>query len=185
MDKFDKRVGITFKVTVVLYVLVIASRRIFHLNVYEMVSLPLGVFLGLILAYIGVRWGLNNLGFFQRGSTKVSRKAVVNLFGAVTVFILFGTAIEILCHNLSLTQQATADLQASTDGRVALGDPIRLGWFISGSMRSGVASFSIPVKGSKAAGKLEVRGAREDGSWRIVELYLIMDGNRAVVHITH
>jgi hypothetical protein len=185
MDKVDKLVGITFKVTAVLYVLVIASRRILRPNVYEMVSLLLGVFLGLTLVYIGARWGLNKLGFFQRGSVKISRKAVVNVFGAVTAFILFGTAIEILCHNLSLTQQATAYLQTSTGGRDALGDPIQIGWFISGSMRSGTASFSIPVKGSKAAAKLEVRGIREDGSWQIVELYLIMDESRTVVQIPH
>ena len=184
MDRFDRLVGITFKVVIVLYVLVIASRRIFSPYVYEMVSASLGVFLGLILVYIGARWGLKKLGFFQSGSNnKVSRKALVNALSAITALILFGAAIELLCHNLSLTQQAIADLQASTGGREALGDPVRLGWFIAGNMRSGEANFSIPVKGSKAAGKLEVKGTRKDGSWHIVDLYLILDGSRAVVQI--
>jgi hypothetical protein len=48
-----------------------------------------------------------------------------------------------------------------------------------------VASFSISVKGSKSAGKLKVRGIREDVSWRIVDLYLITDGNGAIVQIPH
>src|SRR5690349_11869882 len=100
-----------------------------------MVSVPLGILLGLILAYLGASWGLRKLGFIQSDSIEISGKALVNVLGAVTAMILFGAAVEILCHNLSLTQQATADLQASTVGREALGDPIQLGWFITGHMQ--------------------------------------------------
>jgi hypothetical protein len=48
-----------------------------------------------------------------------------------------------------------------------------------------VAAFSIPVKGSKAAGKLKMKGIRKDDLWHISELYLIVDGNGGVVQIPH
>ena len=185
MKNVDKFVGITFKVMVVLCVLVIASKNELRPDIYRMVSVPVEGFIGILLVYIGGKWVLTKLGFFHGESIKVTKKALVKTLGAVAAMILFSASIELLCHNLSLTQQATADLQSSTIGRDALGDPIRVGWFISGNMRGGAASFSIPVKGSEAAGELEVRGTRKDGSWHIVDLYLIVDGNRAVVQIPH
>ena len=189
MKNVDKFVGITFKVMVILYVLVIASKNEFRPDIYRMVSVPVEGFIGILLVYIGGTWVLTKLGFFHGGSIKFTQKALVKTLGAVAALILFSVAIEYLCHNLSLTQQATEVLQSSRGGRDALGDPIRVGWFISGNMRlngpGGAASFSIPVKGSRAAGHLEVRGTRNDGSWHIVDLYLIVDGNRAVVQILH
>lgn len=187
MHTVDKFAGIAFKVMVVLYVLVIAARHSFRPDIYRMVSVPIESFVGLLLVYIGGKWALRKLGFLRSGSIEISRRAILKTLGAVAVLILFGATIEIICHNLALTQQATEDLQTSREGSNLLGNPIRIGWLISGNIRSngdgGAASFSIPVKGSKAAGNLEVTGIRKDGSWTVAELYLIVDGN--TVQIPH
>jgi hypothetical protein len=185
MDKVDRLAGITFKAAVVLYILAIAFQRVLGPNIYKMISMPLGAFVGLLLVYIGASWALKKLGYVNNGSITVSRKALVTTLGTVAAGILFVVLVEVCLHNLYLTQQATLDLQASTVGRDALGDPIRVGWYIDGYQRSDVASFSIPFKGSKAAGKLKLRGIRKDGSWYIVDLYLIMDGNGTIVQIPH
>ena len=187
--KVDKLMSTTFKVVAVLYVLVIASARTFRPDVYEMVSVPLQVLLGLSLIYIGAKWVLTKFGFSYSGSIKVSRRTAIKAFAFVATVLLLSTGLEYLYHNFSLTQQATGILQASRGGKDALGEPIRPGWFITGNTRigrdDGVANLSIPVKGSRASGKLEVKGIKKDGSWNIVDLYLIMDGDKAVVQIPH
>jgi hypothetical protein len=70
-----------------------------------------------------------------------------------------------------------------------LGDPIRIGWLISGEIKisgdDGCAVLSIPVKGNKAAGELDVTGTRKGGSWQIEDAYLIVDGDKTVVQIPH
>lgn len=185
IDKADKIVGVTCKAAAVLYILVIAFQRVLGPTFYKMVGVPLGFFVGLLFVYIGASWALKKLGYIKNGSIAVSRKGLVTTLGVVTAGTLFAVFVEVFIHNLYLTQQATLDLQVSTVGRDALGDPIRVGWYIEGYQRADVASFSIPVKGRKATGKLEVRGIRENGSWRIVDLYLIQDGSQAALQIPH
>jgi hypothetical protein len=189
MNKVDKFVGITFKVMVAIYVLVIASQNEFRPDVYRMVRVPVEVCVGILLVYIGGKWTLTKLGFLQGGPFKINKRAMIKTMAAIAALILLCAATEYFYHNLSLTQEATEDLQASRNGRDALGDPIRLGWFITGSMRikgdDGAANLSIPVKGSKAAGELKVKGIRKDGSWHITALYLIADGNKPVAQIPH
>jgi hypothetical protein len=166
----------------VLYFLIIACQRSFRPDVYEMVRLPPEYFIGLILVYIGARWVQKKLRFFNDGSEAIKR-ASTKILGFIAIFILFGVLVEYIAHNFRLTQQAVGDLRASVDGKDGLGDPIQLGWLITGGVRDGIANYSIPVKGSKTAGQLKVRATKKDGSWHIDELYLILDGNRAVVQI--
>jgi Cytochrome oxidase complex assembly protein 1 len=190
MNKADKWVGATFKVMIVLNVLVIGLAKEFRPDIYKMVSIPVEVFTALLLVYIGGKWLLTKFGFSNSGSIKINKRASIKAFAFVAALMLFSVFVEYIAHNLSLTQEAIADLRTSQDGRTALGEPIRVGWFISGSQRSsgdggGVAGFSIPVKGSKASGKLEMKGIRKDGLWHISELYLTVGGNGGVVQIPH
>lgn len=185
MDRLDRWASIAFKVAAAVFVLGIASRRFFPPHVYKMISFPLSVCLGLILLWIGASWALKKLGYIQNGSITVSRQSLVTTLRVVAAGILFAVFVEFVAHNLYINQQATLDLQVSTAGKDALGEPIRVGWYISGYQHSDGASFSIPVKGSKAKGKLEVRGTRKDGLWQIVDLYLVLDGSRTVVQIPH
>jgi hypothetical protein len=97
--------------------------------------------------------------------------------------------MEYFFHNSSLTQQAVQRLRASAEGQDALGAPIQIGWFITGSIQvkgdGGAADFSIPVRGSKAGAELEVKGTRKEGSWHVTDLYLIGDSNKTAVQIPH
>ena len=185
MNKSDRWFGVAFKATVVLYVLAIASQRIFRPDIYRVLSVLLEVLLALLLLYIGAKWALTKLGLVQYGSFRLTRSSLVKTAGTVAALILFSVFVEYVIHNLSLTQEATADLRRSQEGRNALGESIRVGWYIYGSQTPETANFSIPVKGSKASGKLEMRGIRHNGFWSIVSLYLVMDGNGAVVQISH
>ncbi len=60
---------------------------------------------------------------------------------------------------------------AQSDSRVieALGSPIRPGYFFSGSIntknRDGDANLSIPIRGPKGGGILEVRATKTAGKW--------------------
>jgi hypothetical protein len=189
MNKVDKFVGTAFKAAVVIYILVIAFQNAFRPGVYRIVSVLIEGCVGIFLVYILGSWTLTKLGFLKSGSIKMNRRALLQTLGIVLALILFGAGLDYFYHNSSLTQRAIEDLQASKDGKNALGDPIRIGWFISGEMHisggNGTANLSIPVKGSKAAGKLEVKGIRKDGSWQIADLYLVADGNKTAVQIPH
>ena len=187
MQRIDKFVGIAFKVIVVLYVLVIASQKEFAPDIYRMIRIPVEVCVGILLLYLLGKWTLVKLGRFQGGSIKVSRKSLVKALGVVTMLMFLCIGAEYFYHNCSLTQQAINDLQASKDGRDLLGTEIHTGWFITGEMHmkgpDGLASLSIPVKGNKAVAELKLKGIRQDGSWRIADLYLIADGH--TVQIPH
>jgi hypothetical protein len=189
MNKVDKFVGAAFKVILVLYVLVVVFQGGFRPDIYRMVSVTVEGCVGILLVYILGSWALKRLGFFEGGAIKINRRALLNTLGAVFALILLVAGIEYLFHDTSLTKQAMEDLQASNDGTNALGVPIRIGWFITGGMHlrgdDGTANLSVPVKGSKAAGQLELTGIKKDGSWHIVDLHLLADGNKAVIQIPH
>jgi hypothetical protein len=189
MKKVDKFAGTTFKVMIVLYVLVIAFQAAFRPDVYRIVSVLVEGCVGILLVYIPGSWALTKLGYFQGGSIEVNRKALIKTLCAVAALILLCVGTECFFHNSSLTQQAVEDLQASKDGKDALGVPIRIGWFITGGVHikggDGAANLSIPVKGSKAAAELDVKGIKKDGEWHIVDLNLIAAGNKTVVRVPH
>jgi len=186
MDKF---VANAFKATIVVYVLVLVFRDEFRADVYRMVSVPLEYCLGITLVYIGGRWVQTRLGISPDGLGKPNPRALRRILGAVAGLAILCVGIEYVFHNFSLAEHAMEGLQASSEGRNTLGIPMREGWFITGEVRikggSGAADLSIPVRGSRAAGELEVRGIRKDGVWLIADLYLIADGNNAVVQIPH
>lgn len=64
----------------------------------------------------------------------------------------------------------------------ALGEPIEAGRFTSGSVSvdgsSGEADLSIPLRGSRAKGRLYVTAERVRGEWRLLALELVVDGER-------
>jgi hypothetical protein len=189
MNKIDKFVATAFKVMVVPYFLVIVFQSEIRPDVYRSVIVPVETIVGILLIYILGSWALKKLGFFETGTIKINRRALLKTLLAALALIVLCAGTEYGFHNFSLTQQAMDDLQSSTDGKDSLGVPIRIGWFITGAMRTkgdeGAANLAIPVRGSKSAGELEVKSIKKDGSWHIVDLYLIADGNKAVVPIPH
>jgi len=189
MNKVDKFVATAFKALIVVYVLAVVFRTGFRPNIYRMVSVPLEYCLGIMLVYIGGRWTQTKLGVSQNGPGNLNVRALLKILGTLTALILVCIGIEYVFHSFSLTQQAVQDLQGSAEVQGVLGAPIRVGWFITGSMQikgdAGAASLSIPVRGITAEADLEVKGVKKDGSWYVTDLYLITDSNKAVVQIPH
>jgi hypothetical protein len=189
MNRVDKIAGAAFKVALVTFVMVSFFRTSFRPDIYRSVSVPLGYCLFILLFYIGARWIMIRLNISQGGISKLRPKDYLKIFGTLVALILFFGSLEYSFRNSSIAQQAIADLQTSKEGKNELGDPIRVGWIISGEMNisggDGGAVLSIPVKGSKTAGELDVKGIRKDGSWKIEDAYLIVDGNKSIVQIPH
>lgn len=85
-------------------------------------------------------------------------------FVAFIVIVVFGSM-------RSSTPYKEAMALAQSDSRVieALGSPIRPGYFFGGSIntknRDGDADLSIPIRGPKGGGILEVRATKSDGKW--------------------
>jgi hypothetical protein len=82
-------------------------------------------------------------------------------------------------------QQAVARAQADPAVIAALGEPIRTGWLMQGSMSadgaSGTADLAIPLDGSRADGTLYVVAEKRAGEWRYETLAVNVDGGERIV----
>ena len=78
------------------------------------------------------------------------------------------------------TQGALERLQSNPQAIDALGEPIKMGWLLSGSINisgpSGNASLSIPVSGPRGSGTLYVEAEKQAGEWQYERLELGIDG---------
>lgn len=66
-------------------------------------------------------------------------------------------------------EDALRAAQASTELKETIGEPMSLGWLVSGSMNTnngrGGAELSMTVEGPKGTAEVEVRGTSADGVW--------------------
>lgn len=93
---------------------------------------------------------------------------------AILAFILGMVALPfLLMRNSAVTQLALARAQEDRELQEQIGTPIKLGWFVGGSIetgsQSGSADLSIPVSGPRGAATLYVTAIRRAGTWRIVD----------------
>ncbi len=74
-------------------------------------------------------------------------------------------------------QQAMAEVQHNPQAVRALGEPIKIGWFLSGSIStsgdSGEAELSIPVSGSVDKGTLYVEAYKSEDVWHFTRMELV------------
>lgn len=95
------------------------------------------------------------------------------------MFIIFSAM-----RSSDVYQQAMATLESNETAVAALGEPIKAGWFFSGSINvstdSGNADLSIPVSGPRAKGRLVVIATKNSDGWHFSRLDLVMkaDGDR-------
>jgi hypothetical protein len=79
-------------------------------------------------------------------------------------------------------QQSVATALASPEVRELLGEPIEVGWFLSGTIHTagagGSAELAIPLAGPKGSGTLYVEAKKAAGEWRIELLRLVMADGR-------
>ncbi len=92
---------------------------------------------------------------------------------AVAIIVCIGGIFAIVMGALRSSEpfeQAVAELQSNPQAVRALGEPIKIGWFVGGSINvsgdSGAATLSIPVSGSVDKGTLYVEAYKSGGVWR-------------------
>jgi TonB family protein len=118
-------------------------------------------------------WGRNWKWFVPTGCLVL----IVGLVAFVAAVVLIAmTAIK----STDVYRQALA--RARTDAEVVehLGEPIKDGWFVKGSVNTagshGYADFEIPVTGPKKKGTLYATALKEGGEWQFTTLELAVEG---------
>ena len=85
-------------------------------------------------------------------------------------------------RNVGIQDEAMDRVRANPAVVEALGEPIEMGWMMSGSVNietdGGEADYSMPISGPNGEGRMYVDAERIDGVWRFDELYVRVDGER-------
>jgi hypothetical protein len=87
----------------------------------------------------------------------------------------------LLTSNSDVTKLAVATAQSSPKLSERLGQPLKRGWFVSGSVEftpaSGHAELAIPVSGPKGSGTLYAEASKRAGLWRLEMLQFGTEGS--------
>ena len=111
---------------------------------------------------------------------------VFGCFWSFAVFILFAlcaVAVAALIFGAFRSSEvyklAMAEVQSNDAAVAALGEPIKAGLFVSGSVQvsgsSGSADLSIPVSGPRDKGTLYAAGVKSDDGWSLTRLELVVE----------
>ena len=111
-------------------------------------------------------------------SLPTKARVVVGVLAGATTFGLFLLslmfAVEAMMHSSEAFQMALDIAQRSPCVVNAIGTPLKPGWFVSGSTNSqgstGSAELSVPVRGPKGKGDLNLQAKKVDGAWHIISL---------------
>src|SRR2546425_11829969 len=91
------------------------------------------------------------------------------LFGVVTFARLLLSVLFRGFKSSQVYKEALARARANTEVRRELGEPVRSGWWVNGSMRvsgpSGIARFSTPLHGPAGQAPLCVRAQEGSDQW--------------------
>jgi len=104
----------------------------------------------------------------------LSGLALIGGFVALVMFFVFG-----MMKSSDAYQQALAKAKADPAVIRALGNPIREGFFVTGSINvsgaSGDADLAIPIAGAKGKGTIYVEARRSAGQWSFSQLAVQVD----------
>ncbi|HEX7369148.1 MAG TPA: cytochrome c oxidase assembly factor Coa1 family protein [Rhodanobacteraceae bacterium] len=100
--------------------------------------------------------------------------------GIVAAIIAFMALLSGYLRTSTPFQHAMQMARSNAAVALALGDPIRSGWFVTGHLRydsdgGGEAEFRIPLHGSRRSGTLRVEGEFVDGHWQYTILSVRVD----------
>ncbi|MFK5921364.1 MAG: cytochrome c oxidase assembly factor Coa1 family protein [Verrucomicrobiota bacterium] len=108
---------------------------------------------------------------------------VVGVIGMVVVGLGIGKALK---SNAPYKDSIVA-VQANQVAIEALGEPIKPGFMLSGSINvendGGNVTFSIPVSGPKGSGTITVKGTKAGGVWSYDTWQLKVDGREEVIEL--
>lgn len=127
----------------------------------------------------------------QENAQVVKKGVLVGCGGCFMLFMLAvgGLAMilfvaEVMMRGSDISQETLRRARASAELRQELGEPIDMGWTVSGSINlsgnSGRGSFNIPISGPKAGMRILTRGEKVDGQWRYLEMRGTLPGGKLV-----
>jgi hypothetical protein len=94
-------------------------------------------------------------------------------------FVIF---IFSLLKNSDVAKEALARARSNPSVVEHLGTPIKVGWFVSGSINlyggSGDANLSVPISGPKGKGTIYLSAHKSAGTWTYSVLQVEVDGSR-------
>lgn len=68
-----------------------------------------------------------------------------------------------------------------------LGEPLKRGWFVTGSIKlnnsDGSADLSIPVSGPKGAGRITIKASKAAGRWTVEQLTVTPDDGSSPINV--
>ncbi|MEM9774926.1 MAG: cytochrome c oxidase assembly factor Coa1 family protein [Chloroflexota bacterium] len=90
-------------------------------------------------------------------------------------------------RNSDVASQAIEIIQEDPRVRDQLGEPVNIGWFLTGSIEvsgnSGSANLVIPVSGPRASGSVSVDATLSGDEWRYDSMRFSLDGEEDFVDI--
>jgi hypothetical protein len=121
--------------------------------------------------------------WFARNALWVVPVGCLGLLAALAAFA--GLVLTIAMGSVKATdayREAVDRAKASPQVLAALGEPVKVGWFVSGKVNvsgpSGEADLSIPLSGPKGKGTLYATARKQAGRWRYEVLEVEVEGRK-------
>jgi hypothetical protein len=121
--------------------------------------------------------------WFTRNALWVVPVGCLGVLAALAAFA--GLVLTIAMGSVKATdayREAVDRAKASPQVLAALGEPVRVGWFVSGKVNvsgpSGDAELSIPLSGPRGKGTLHATARKQAGRWRYEVLEVEVDGRK-------
>lgn len=94
----------------------------------------------------------------NRPKTLAAVVAALVVFSIVAGVVGINVLVQTVLHRSEPVQDAMKRVRSSSAAQQALGPPVEMGTFVTGSLRNGRADLRVPVKGSIAQGELRIVG---------------------------
>jgi hypothetical protein len=119
----------------------------------------------------------------ERGGTRWGRIVVLGCAGLIVLGLAAAAAIFFFVMGAmkrsDVYTEAMAIVERSPSAIAALGEPMKAGLFVSGSINisggAGEANLSIPLRGPNGKGTVHAVATREAGAWVFTALHLAVD----------
>ncbi|WP_434525915.1 cytochrome c oxidase assembly factor Coa1 family protein [Photorhabdus asymbiotica] len=80
-------------------------------------------------------------------------------------------------------EKALSLAQSNPAVKSILGQPIKAGWFISGSISNSDAGLEIPIKGNKSSGTIYVDAEKHSGHWQYRTMTVQPDNEGGLINL--
>jgi hypothetical protein len=121
--------------------------------------------------------------WFARNALWVVPVGCLGILAALAAFA--GLVLTIAMGSVKATdayREAVDRAKASPQVLAALGEPVKVGWFVSGKVNvsgpSGDADLSIPLSGPRGKGTLYATARKQAGRWRYEVLEVEAEGRK-------